>query len=307
MIEILVYIVFICILIFFMPVWGELFLVFLAFCIFIGAIKAIAKISKKHLHKNKYADVDFDSMSGIEFEHFFANILKDNGYSNVRTTKKSGDHGIDILAQKNGCNYAIQCKCYSGKVGNKAVQEVYAGKTIYNADVGSVLTNSYFTKQAIEEASVLGIELWDRKTLLDFIKTANKDPITIEKETNKKNCNDNNQLREIESFAIECNLYLEQKDRLEAYAEKMSDEKALDYAREMKHKIIHVFTSFGIRVIIENFEIDDNSICFFLKPNEGVRVKAILSFKRDIELAIGNTIQMEMAPKKGCVKIMCPR
>ncbi|MBO5565402.1 MAG: restriction endonuclease [Lachnospiraceae bacterium] len=105
-------------------------------------------------------------MDGSTFERFCAELLKKNGYRKVRLTEATGDHGIDILADKDGVRYAIQCKCYEGKVGNKAVQEAYSGRDIYEADRAVVLINNYFTPQAEEDAEALGVLLWDREALL---------------------------------------------------------------------------------------------------------------------------------------------
>lgn len=112
---------------------------------------------------------NFDTMEGHEFEHFCANILIKNGFKNVKVTSGSGDQGIDIIAFKDDIKYGIQCKCYHSAIGNKAVQEVYAGKTFYNCHIGVVLTNRNFTKSAIELAKNNGIILWDRKKLLQMI------------------------------------------------------------------------------------------------------------------------------------------
>ncbi|WP_088325033.1 restriction endonuclease [Bacillus cereus] len=46
----------------------------------------------------------------------------------------------------------IQVKRYSDKVPNKAVQEVIAGIAYYKLDQGVVITNTYFTKQAQNQA-----------------------------------------------------------------------------------------------------------------------------------------------------------
>lgn len=124
----------------------------------------------KPLDTEKSNIPDFDSMDGHEFEHFCAELLKQNGYKDVEVTQGSGDQGIDIIAYKDYIKYGIQCKCYASDVGNKAVQEVFAGKTFYQCHVGIVLTNSYFTKSAIELAQMNGIVLWDRDKLLDMIK-----------------------------------------------------------------------------------------------------------------------------------------
>ena len=108
---------------------------------------------------------NIDKMTGYEFEEFCCEILKYNGFENVQQTKLSGDNGIDILAEKAEIKYGIQCKCYSSKLGNKPVQEVYTGLKMYNCDIGVVMTNSYFTESAINTAKQTRIRLWDRDTL----------------------------------------------------------------------------------------------------------------------------------------------
>ena len=103
----------------------------------------------------------FDEMDGRDFEYYCAGLLEKHGFCEVEVTRGSGDYGIDILAQKEGVTYAIQCKCYNAPVGVKAVQEAYAGRDYYDCMVGCVLTNQYFTKAAAEAAQKLKILLWD--------------------------------------------------------------------------------------------------------------------------------------------------
>lgn len=118
---------------------------------------------------NQVNTARFDEMDGHEFERFCANVLRQNGFENVSVTIGSGDQGIDIIAYKDGIKYGIQCKCYHSDIGNKAVQEVYAGKTFYNCHVGIVLTNRDFTRSAIDLAEKDGIILWNRTKLLQMI------------------------------------------------------------------------------------------------------------------------------------------
>ena len=108
---------------------------------------------------------ELDTMDGFEFEYYCADLLSANGFDDVKVTRSSGDYGIDILAEKDGVTYAIQCKRYTGLVGVKAVQEAYAGRDYYDRMVGAVLTNQYFTKPAVQAARKLKIVLWDRDYL----------------------------------------------------------------------------------------------------------------------------------------------
>ena len=116
--------------------------------------------------------IDFDQMDGHSFEQFCAKILRENSFESVRVTQGSRDQGVDIIAFKDGIKYGIQCKCYSSDIGNKAVQEVFAGKTFYECHVGVVLTNRHFTKAAIELARKNGILLWNRDKLIELIQKA---------------------------------------------------------------------------------------------------------------------------------------
>ena len=121
------------------------------------------------LRRRKVIPSDIDLMEGHDFEYYCAELLKKRGFQEVEVTKGSGDYGIDILAEKEGVTYAIQCKCYTAPVGVKAVQEAYAGRDYYDRMVGAVLTNQYFTQPAVEAAKKLKILLSDRGYLESMI------------------------------------------------------------------------------------------------------------------------------------------
>lgn len=104
-----------------------------------------------------------DCMDGHDFEYTCADLLIANGFSRVRVTKASGDFGIDILAEKDGEKYAIQCKCYSRPIGNHAVEEAYSGAAYYNGRVPVVMSNQTFTVAAQHMADRIGVLLWGRK------------------------------------------------------------------------------------------------------------------------------------------------
>lgn len=105
-------------------------------------------------------------MNGHKYEHRCAQMLRRKGFHHVEVTKKSGDQGVDIIAYKHFSKYAIQCKYYSYPVGNKAVQEVYAGGKYYDCDRCIVMTNGTFTKAAISAANKLDVKLWENCSLL---------------------------------------------------------------------------------------------------------------------------------------------
>ena len=119
--------------------------------------------------KKRKISREYDLMEGRDFEYFCANLLEKRGFLEVEVTKGSGDNGVDILAEKDGVTYAIQCKRYDEPVGVKAVQEAYAGRDYYDRMVGVVMSNQYFTKNAMEMAQKLKIMLWDRGYLEEMI------------------------------------------------------------------------------------------------------------------------------------------
>lgn len=121
---------------------------------------------------SKELDYIPSSKRGQHFETQCAELLKKNGFINVIVTKKSGDHGADVLAEKDGISYAIQCKYYSSAVGNSAVQEAFSAKSYYRKDIAVVMTNSYFTRPAKEEAAKNQVKLWDKDKLQIFLKNS---------------------------------------------------------------------------------------------------------------------------------------
>lgn len=122
----------------------------------------------------KYSNIsEVDTMKGQDFEKWCADILQYNGFTNIRVTRGSGDQGVDITAWKNGKSWAIQCKRYAKKLGNKPIQEVNTGRVIYKCDIAAVMTNNYFTAGAVEAAKATGVYLWDRSVVQNMAKIKN--------------------------------------------------------------------------------------------------------------------------------------
>lgn len=93
-----------------------------------------------------------DKMTPDQFEVFCAVKLKEVGWD-AMVTKRSRDQGVDIVATKDGKKLVMQCKLYRRSIGNKAVQEISAGRIHERADYAVVATNSKFTDQAEQLAS----------------------------------------------------------------------------------------------------------------------------------------------------------
>ena len=128
-----------------------------------GAAAVILILAVHRLFTRKpYRPELIDELEGHDFEEYCADLLRRSGFTDVTVTKGSGDFGLDILCEKDGVTYGIQCKRYDKPIGVHAVQQAYAGRDYYGRMVGAVMTNQYFTEAAVKAASKLNIMLWDR-------------------------------------------------------------------------------------------------------------------------------------------------
>ena len=113
---------------------------------------------------------DTHSLDLIQFEHYFAEILRSNRW-NTRVTQASGDQGINIIATRGNVKAVFQCKKYSQPVGNGEVQEIVAGKQYDQADIAAVVSNAMFTPSAKQLAGTTGVHLLHYSELQGFADT----------------------------------------------------------------------------------------------------------------------------------------
>ena len=129
------------------------------------------KIWRKTRHSAKLRKAgmkEIDQMTGEEFEQFLGELFKRRGFK-ITYTSTSGDYGADLILRDGDEKIAVQAKRYSGNVGVKAVQEIIGAVKMYDANEAWVVTNSYFTKQAIKLAEINDVYLIDRDELIDMI------------------------------------------------------------------------------------------------------------------------------------------
>jgi len=118
--------------------------------------------------KYQLIHTDWRSMRGTDFEGFLSRVFETLGYQ-VRLTKASGDQGADLLVSGKGRKIAVQAKGYADSVGNHAVMEVIASMAFYGCDSCVVITNSRFTRTAVQLAQVNGCRLIDESQIPDLI------------------------------------------------------------------------------------------------------------------------------------------
>jgi Holliday junction resolvase-like predicted endonuclease len=129
------------------------------------ACRRIDKImaeSKGKVHS--MISTSYTTVSPFEFEWIVADLFTKMGYS-TRSTKKTCDYGIDVVAQNGTDTIAIQVKKYmrGNNVGNRDVQMLLGAMQLstVKANKAIIITTSDFTIQAKEQAQETPVELWN--------------------------------------------------------------------------------------------------------------------------------------------------
>lgn len=111
-----------------------------------------------------------DQMSGEEFELYLAKLMQSQGYKAQRIGG-SGDLGVDLIAEKDGCKWAVQAKKrQSAWIDRTAVSDAVAAKAYYSCDRAMVITNSFFKSGAEQLAKANECVLIDRTELSKWIR-----------------------------------------------------------------------------------------------------------------------------------------
>jgi hypothetical protein len=111
-------------------------------------------------------------LTGRAFEAVCAKMLEERGFQ-VATTKATADGGVDIVAvsdrpfQKG--TYLVQCKDWTGPVGEPVLRELYGLVVAERAVKGVIVTSSCFTDKAREFALGKQLELVDGEQLRELV------------------------------------------------------------------------------------------------------------------------------------------
>jgi hypothetical protein len=117
------------------------------------------------------------SMDPYQFEYLIADLLQKIGYENVFVTKRSGDKGIDIMANLTvggitNVKTVIQVKRYGlgNKIDGKIIAQLRGSAEVDQR--GLVITTSDFQKSAIEESKAsnkMPVSLVDGIRLIELL------------------------------------------------------------------------------------------------------------------------------------------
>ncbi len=108
-----------------------------------------------------------DFLDGASFGREIERLLWHLGFTAVTNVDGAGDMGADIIGDRDGVRWVIQCKHrVRGAVGAEAVEEVIRGYYSYGASRAAVVSNVGFTKDAqatVERYKALSgieVQLW---------------------------------------------------------------------------------------------------------------------------------------------------
>lgn len=113
------------------------------------------------------------AMSGPQFEAFVADLFRAMGHR-AMVLGGSGDQGVDVIVSYQDQRVAVQCKNYKRAVGNKPVQEVYAGARHHRCAQAWVVAPAGYTKGAYELAKSTGVSLFDANSIGQWIRQVDK-------------------------------------------------------------------------------------------------------------------------------------
>ena len=112
-------------------------------------------------------------MTAYEFEDFVAALLEKIGYTSVIQTQRSNDGGKDVICEKNGVKYYVECKHYkvTSKIGRPLIQKLGGAMYADRIDHGIFITTSFFSQEALDAARESNIQTIDRNRLASIIAT----------------------------------------------------------------------------------------------------------------------------------------
>ena len=120
-----------------------------------------SNLKKEQQKKPEIEDIKaFDNLDPREFEIFVQFIFKSKGYT-TKLTPYVRDEGIDVVLEKNGAIFGVQCKYYgkNNNVGSESIQNFIGALKNIKASGGFFVTTGQFTKYAIDMAKKNNIKL----------------------------------------------------------------------------------------------------------------------------------------------------
>lgn len=107
------------------------------------------------------------SMDPVDFERFCGFLYEQQGYKAFMTAT-TGDEGVDLLLTKGRETVVVQCKRYSGTVGQPTVRDLYGTMLHSKASAAVLVTTGTISRAAEEWAADKPIRLIDGHELISW-------------------------------------------------------------------------------------------------------------------------------------------
>jgi restriction system protein len=131
---------------------------------------------KKLLDSQKGLD-SIRSLGWRGFEELVGEAYRRQGYAVRENAGEGPDGGVDLVLNKDGTTYLVQCKQWrSWKIGVKVVREMYGLMTAKHAHGVIVITSGMFTQEARNFAAGKPIDLVEGRQLADLVAIVQKTP-----------------------------------------------------------------------------------------------------------------------------------
>ena len=108
------------------------------------------------------------------FERMVSRLLSVSGFKDARLVGQSGDHGADVIANKNGVRWLFQVKHWSNPVGTAVIDETIKAAAFFDAKVPVIVASNGFDAKAKAYQQALmkngiPIQLWDVPFLISYL------------------------------------------------------------------------------------------------------------------------------------------
>lgn len=113
-------------------------------------------------------------MTPDNFEALIAALFQAYGYQ-TQVSGGNADHGVDVIVHPaEDEKWIVQCKRYSGSVGEPVVRDLYGTMLHEDAARAYLMTTGSFTRQATDWASGKPLLLYDGEALIKLIRRTHK-------------------------------------------------------------------------------------------------------------------------------------
>jgi restriction system protein len=139
-----------------------------------------AQRERDGFRRTGFTSRDLRQLSPEQFEEWCADRLREQGYR-VTVVGGQSDHGVDLLAERDGALTAVQCKRWFGVrlVGEPQIRDLLGAMQHEQASSAMVITTGQFSEAATKWAQGKPIRLWGVEQLLAGSSPAVIKPTTL--------------------------------------------------------------------------------------------------------------------------------